>query len=77
MARNDIERARKALRFIPPDLPRDKWHTVGRALISAGMTIDDIDEWSSNYIINLNNTSNEWTCNLINDINEWSSNYTD
>ena len=47
MARNDIERARKALRFIPPDLPRDKWHTVGRALISAGMTIDDIDEWSS------------------------------
>ena len=47
MERNDIERARDALRSIPPNLPRDEWHTVGRAMISVGMTIDDIDEWSS------------------------------
>jgi hypothetical protein len=36
-----------ALHAIPPDLSRDNWHKVGRAAIAAGLTIDDIDTWSS------------------------------
>lgn len=47
MASNEIERAQEALWCIPPDLTRDKWHMVGRAAIAAGLTIDDVDEWSS------------------------------
>lgn len=43
----DTDRARAALRTIPPDLPRDEWHAVGRAAIAAGLTVDDLDTWSA------------------------------
>ncbi len=45
---NDLDRARDALHAIPPDLPRDDWHRVGRAAIAAGLSIDDLVEWSRN-----------------------------
>jgi putative DNA primase/helicase len=44
---DEIDRARAALQSIPPDLPRDEWHAIGRAAIAAGLDIDDLDEWSS------------------------------
>lgn len=43
---NDIDRARAALAVIPANLPRDEWHEVGRAAIAAGLTVDDVDNWS-------------------------------
>jgi len=43
----DIDRARDALFAIPPGLPRDEWHEIGRAAIAAGLTIDDVDTWSA------------------------------
>ena len=43
---DEIERARDALSVIPPNLPRIEWHKIGRAAIAAGLTVDDIDEWS-------------------------------
>lgn len=43
----DTDRARAALAAIPPDLPRDDWHAIGRAAIAAGLTVDDVDEWSA------------------------------
>lgn len=43
----DADRARAALQTIPPDLPRDEWHAIGRAAIAAGLTIDDVDTWSA------------------------------
>lgn len=42
----DIERAREALASIPPDLPREQWHKYGRAAIAAGLSVDDVLEWS-------------------------------
>ena len=44
---NDHNRARMALNCIPPNLDRSEWHEVGRAAIAAGLTIDDLDSWSS------------------------------
>jgi len=44
---NDNNRARMALNCIPPNLDRSEWHEVGRAAIAAGLTIDDLDSWSS------------------------------
>jgi len=44
---DDTERARAALQAIPSDMPREAWHRVGRAAIAAGLSIDDIDAWSS------------------------------
>lgn len=44
---NDIDRARTALAVIPPNLPRDEWHEIGRAAIAAGLTVDDVDSWSA------------------------------
>ena len=44
---NEIDRARTALEIIPPNLPRDEWHEIGRAAIAAGLTIDDVDSWSA------------------------------
>lgn len=44
---HEIDRARAALRTIPPDLPRDEWHAIGRAAIAAGLTVDDVDTWSA------------------------------
>ncbi len=43
---DEITRARDALHTIPPNLPRDEWHEVGRAAIAAGLTVDDVDGWS-------------------------------
>lgn len=43
----ETERARAALAVIPPNLPRDEWHKIGRAGIAAGLSIDDIDKWSA------------------------------
>jgi hypothetical protein len=40
------EEALDALQAIPPDLTRDEWHKAGRAAIAAGLTIDDLVEWS-------------------------------
>lgn len=43
----ETERARTALQSIPPDLPRNEWHEIGRAAIAAGLTVDDVDSWSA------------------------------
>lgn len=43
----DMARARAALHSIPPDLPYDKWFKVGCSAIAAGLSINDIDTWSS------------------------------
>jgi KaiC/GvpD/RAD55 family RecA-like ATPase len=42
-----IERARDALRSIPPDLPRDDWVRAGMAAHAAGLGFDDFDQWSA------------------------------
>lgn len=44
---HEVDRARAALQSIPPDLPREEWHAIGRAAIAAGLTVDDVDEWSA------------------------------
>jgi putative DNA primase/helicase len=44
---NDLQRARDALQFIPPDLPRDEWVTVGMAAHAAGLQFDDFNGWSA------------------------------
>lgn len=43
---NDTDRAIDALHAIPSGLDRDTWHKIGRAGIAAGLTIENIDEWS-------------------------------
>ena len=43
---NNIERARDALQYIPHDLPREEWHRIGRAAIAAGLSVDDVVDWS-------------------------------
>ncbi len=42
-----IERARDALRSIPPDLPREDWVRAGMAAHAAGLDFDTFDEWSA------------------------------
>ena len=42
----DTERARDALRAIDPSLPRDDWHRIGRSAIAAGLSVDDVVQWS-------------------------------
>lgn len=42
----DLRHARDALFAIPPDCGREDWHRIGRAAIAAGLTVDDLDEWS-------------------------------
>ena len=44
---HDLDRARDALQFIPPDLPRDEWVTVGMAAHAAGLQFDDFNAWSA------------------------------
>lgn len=44
--KTEADRARAALAVIPANLPRDEWHEVGRAAIAAGLTLDDVDNWS-------------------------------
>lgn len=39
--------ARDALYAIDPGCGRDDWHAIGRAAIAAGLSVDEIDEWSS------------------------------
>lgn len=43
----DPARALSALCHLDPGMPIDQWHAVGRAAIAAGLSIDDIDAWSS------------------------------
>lgn len=40
------QKAIDALRSIPPDLPREEWHEAGRAAIAAGLSVDQVVEWS-------------------------------
>lgn len=44
---SDIARALSALCHLDPGMPIDQWHAAGRAAIAAGLSIDDIDAWSS------------------------------
>ena len=44
---HDIDRAREALHFINPACDRETWHKTGRAALAAGLSIDDVDQWSS------------------------------
>jgi KaiC/GvpD/RAD55 family RecA-like ATPase len=44
---SDTARALSALCHLDPGMSIDKWHAAGRAAIAAGLTIDDIDAWSS------------------------------
>jgi hypothetical protein len=43
---SNTERARAALQYIPPDLPRTEWVNVAMAAHAAGLTVDDFIEWS-------------------------------
>ncbi len=47
MQANDLDQARDALQFIPPDLPRDEWVKVGFAFHAAGGDFDTFDQWSA------------------------------
>ena len=42
-----LQRAKDALCFLDAGCDRDTWHEIGRAAISAGLSIDDIDAWSA------------------------------
>ncbi|MFN8892291.1 MAG: AAA family ATPase [Betaproteobacteria bacterium] len=44
--RIDLKHARDALHAIDPACSREEWHRIGRAAIAAGLTVDDLDEWS-------------------------------
>ena len=44
---NEIDRANDALHFLDAGCDRETWHTIGRAAIAAGLTIDDLDNWSA------------------------------
>lgn len=43
----NLQRAKDALAFLDAGCDRDTWHQIGRAAISAGLTVDDIDTWSA------------------------------
>jgi putative DNA primase/helicase len=43
----DPARALSALCHLDPGMSIDQWHAAGRAAIAAGLSIDDIDAWSS------------------------------
>ena len=47
MTPQDTTRARDALHFLDSGCDRDTWHKIGRAAIAAGLTIDEVDTWSS------------------------------
>lgn len=44
--RIDLKHARDALHAIDPACGREDWHSIGRAAIAAGLTVEDLDEWS-------------------------------
>lgn len=46
LERIDLKHARDALHAIDPACSREEWHRIGRAAIAAGLTVDDLDEWS-------------------------------
>lgn len=46
LERIDLKHARDALHAIDPACSREDWHSIGRAAIAAGLTVDDLDEWS-------------------------------
>jgi hypothetical protein len=43
----NLQHARSALFSIDPGLPREDWHRVGRAAIAAGLSVADLEVWSS------------------------------
>jgi hypothetical protein len=43
----DLRHALDALQTIDPGCTRAEWHEIGRAAIAAGLTVEDIDRWSS------------------------------
>ena len=43
----DSDRARGALKAIPPDLPRDEWVRAGMAAQAAGLDFDTFNDWSA------------------------------
>lgn len=45
--RIDPRHARDALFAIDPGQSRDDWHGIGRAAIAAGLSVDDLVEWSA------------------------------
>lgn len=42
----NLKHARDALHAIDPACGRKDWHSIGRAAIAAGLTVEDLDEWS-------------------------------
>ena len=46
LERIDLKHARDALQAIDPACGREDWHSIGRAAIAAGLTVEDLDEWS-------------------------------
>jgi putative DNA primase/helicase len=44
---NDLDRAHDALHFLDAGCGRDTWHKIGRSAIAAGVTVDELDAWSS------------------------------
>jgi putative DNA primase/helicase len=42
-----LDRARRALHAIPPNVPRAEWVIVGMAAQAAGLNFDDFNEWSA------------------------------
>lgn len=47
MAMDNPLRALSALLAIDPNCSREQWHEIGRAAIASGLSIEDVDEWSS------------------------------
>jgi len=47
MSMPDAARARSALHAIDAGIPRAQWHEIGRAALAAGLTLEDLDEWSA------------------------------
>jgi hypothetical protein len=44
---DDRTRALDALHHLDAGCAREEWHRIGRAAIAAGLTVDDLDDWSS------------------------------
>ena len=44
---DELSRAHDALHFLDAGCDRDTWHRIGRAAIAAGVTVDELDTWSS------------------------------
>ena len=44
---DERERARAALQFIPPDLPREQWVQIGMAAHAAELDFDTFNDWSA------------------------------